>query len=314
MATTAQPAPRPRLKEWLNERLGLQGLAYAVPEHANSLPYILGGITLTGFVILLITGILFYLPFYLGFSSQAGGILPSLVYVTSGVHLWVMFAPLLMPLFAFLLYRWSRRSGPWRWQGFAFAGGLVLILWVLMLALSTAISLVPGVGNLFLNNLAAPGLGALIGQSIPAGDRWYQVFQRYLGVVAGRVDALGGDSTRIGPSPSGDWRAALRCEAWAHARVIVLAALVVSLGFFAGASLALAAVLAAAALGTWVSWCHPTLCQLARACVGGLGLGGALLGLLVLLEFAAPQGVAVLATVAVLLALTILFGRLRKCW
>lgn len=46
MATTAQAAPRPRLKEWLNERLGLQGLAYAVPEHANSLPYILGGITL----------------------------------------------------------------------------------------------------------------------------------------------------------------------------------------------------------------------------------------------------------------------------
>jgi len=57
MATSVQPTPRPRLGEWLSERLGLKGLAYAVPEHANSLPYLLGGITLTGFVILFITGI-----------------------------------------------------------------------------------------------------------------------------------------------------------------------------------------------------------------------------------------------------------------
>ncbi len=57
MAGTIAPTLRPRLGEWLNERLGLKGLAYAVPEHANSLPYILGGITLTGFVILFITGI-----------------------------------------------------------------------------------------------------------------------------------------------------------------------------------------------------------------------------------------------------------------
>ncbi len=46
-----------KIKEWLNERLGLQGLAYAVPEHANSLPYLLGGITLIGFIILIVTGI-----------------------------------------------------------------------------------------------------------------------------------------------------------------------------------------------------------------------------------------------------------------
>ena len=52
MATSIQSAPRSRLGQWLNERLGLQGIAYPVPEHANSLPYILGGITLTGFVIL----------------------------------------------------------------------------------------------------------------------------------------------------------------------------------------------------------------------------------------------------------------------
>lgn len=49
----------------LDERLGISGLAYPVPEHANSLPYLLGGITLVGFVILIATGVLlaqFYHP------------------------------------------------------------------------------------------------------------------------------------------------------------------------------------------------------------------------------------------------------------
>lgn len=57
MARTVQPVPRSRPGAWLDERLGLHGLAYAVPEHANSLPYLLGGISLTGFLILFVTGI-----------------------------------------------------------------------------------------------------------------------------------------------------------------------------------------------------------------------------------------------------------------
>lgn len=43
--------------EKLDERLGLSGLAYPVPEHANSLPYVLGGITLFGFIVLILTGV-----------------------------------------------------------------------------------------------------------------------------------------------------------------------------------------------------------------------------------------------------------------
>ena len=31
MATSTQPAPRSRLGEWLDERLGLKGISYAVP-------------------------------------------------------------------------------------------------------------------------------------------------------------------------------------------------------------------------------------------------------------------------------------------
>lgn len=42
---------------WLDGRLGLGGLRYPVPEHANSLAYTLGGITLVSFIGLVVTGI-----------------------------------------------------------------------------------------------------------------------------------------------------------------------------------------------------------------------------------------------------------------
>ncbi len=70
MATEIQTVERStdhRMRFWeaVDERLGLSGLAYPVPEHANSLPYLLGGITLFGFIILTVTGVLlaqFYHP------------------------------------------------------------------------------------------------------------------------------------------------------------------------------------------------------------------------------------------------------------
>jgi len=51
-----------------------------------------------------IFSILLYFPFYLGFSSQAGGILPNFMYPTRGAHLWVMWGTLLIPIFAYLIY------------------------------------------------------------------------------------------------------------------------------------------------------------------------------------------------------------------
>lgn len=51
-----------------------------------------------------VVAIFMYLPFYLGFSSQAGGILPSLMYPTRGAHLWLMWGTLLIPIYSLLLY------------------------------------------------------------------------------------------------------------------------------------------------------------------------------------------------------------------
>jgi len=60
LAQTAQMrGPRridPILK-WLDDRLGLEDLAYSVPAHANSVLYTLGGITLFGILVLILTGI-----------------------------------------------------------------------------------------------------------------------------------------------------------------------------------------------------------------------------------------------------------------
>lgn len=52
-----------------------------------------------------ILSILAYLPFYLSFSSQAGGLLPSLAFFTRGSYFWIMFGPLLVPIMAWLIYQ-----------------------------------------------------------------------------------------------------------------------------------------------------------------------------------------------------------------
>ena len=51
------PVRRPGVWSWLDDRLGLAGLRYPVPEHANSVLYTLGGITLASFVLLVVTGV-----------------------------------------------------------------------------------------------------------------------------------------------------------------------------------------------------------------------------------------------------------------
>ncbi|HEX7541317.1 MAG TPA: DUF2298 domain-containing protein, partial [Anaerolineales bacterium] len=75
--------------------------------------------------------ILLYLPFYVGFSSQAGGILPNLENPTRGVQLWIMFGPLFLAIFAYLIYLWRLEKRPAKWRlGFGLASILALLLWI----------------------------------------------------------------------------------------------------------------------------------------------------------------------------------------
>ena len=77
-----------------------------------------------------VLSILVYLPFYLSFSSQAGGLLPSLAFFTRGSYLWIMFGPLLIPIFVWLIYRQIRARRIPSLQAFL----LTILLFVLLFA------------------------------------------------------------------------------------------------------------------------------------------------------------------------------------
>ncbi len=82
-----------------------------------------------------LAGVLLYLPFYLGFASQAGGILPSLSFYTRGVHWWVMFGVLLIPILFWLFGQWGAAGSRKGWKtGLAAAGILIGGLWLLSYA------------------------------------------------------------------------------------------------------------------------------------------------------------------------------------
>lgn len=108
-----------------------------------------------------ILGILLYLPFYLGFSSQAGGFLPSLIFHTRGVHFWVMFAPLMLPILMWLLSQWSIFRQKGLRLGILIGTGIVALGWVLMLIASKIIELAGLLGQAWMTspdgNLARMG-------------------------------------------------------------------------------------------------------------------------------------------------------------
>jgi YYY domain-containing protein len=78
-----------------------------------------------------VSGVAFYLPFYLGFSSQAGGLLPSLEFFTYGKFFWLMFGSLLLPVLIWLLWSWKRSDQPLHIkQAFLLAIGVGGGLWI----------------------------------------------------------------------------------------------------------------------------------------------------------------------------------------
>jgi len=73
--------------------------------------------------------VLFYLPFYISFSSQAGGILPNLINPTRGAHLWMMFASLFIPIIVYLYWPGDKPRVNWK-QSFGMVSGFALLLWI----------------------------------------------------------------------------------------------------------------------------------------------------------------------------------------
>jgi hypothetical protein len=99
----------------------------------------IGDFLKTGLMLGAAGGVL-YLPFYIGFSSQAGGLLPSLAFQTRGVYFLIMFLPLLLPILIWLAGRVRGIAPQSRKTGILVSAGLGLTLFILMTA----------VGGLFL--------------------------------------------------------------------------------------------------------------------------------------------------------------------
>ena len=75
---------------------------------------------------------LLYLPFFISFSSQAGGILPSLNFFTRGINFWVMFLPFLIIIIFFLIWLWQReKRNNLIKKGFILTGAFVAILGII---------------------------------------------------------------------------------------------------------------------------------------------------------------------------------------
>ena len=88
---------------------------------------------------LLIVAYILYLPFFISFDSQAGGIVPNFMFVTRGAHLWVMWGTLFVPLFAFIVYL-MREKLPANWRmGTITTLGIVAVLFAMMMAIGLLI-------------------------------------------------------------------------------------------------------------------------------------------------------------------------------
>lgn len=95
-----------------------------------------------------LTAFVMYLPFFIGFDSQAGGIVPNFMFVTRGAHLWVMWGTLFLPLFLYLIYVWrSERSANWRAALLSTFGFLIFLFAAMLVVGALASRLKPDLVN-----------------------------------------------------------------------------------------------------------------------------------------------------------------------
>jgi YYY domain-containing protein len=119
---------------------------------------------------LALISLLAYLPYFVGFRSQAGGLLPNLLHLTQFRRFFIMFGPLITPIAAYLLVElWrGRLARRLNWRLALRASGLLLLLLagvMMLLAVLIALSIpnMTVVGDV----VAAPGeTGELLGRLI----------------------------------------------------------------------------------------------------------------------------------------------------
>ena len=197
--------------------------------------YLFGQFLLLGLLFGL-AGTLLYLPFFISFSSQAGGILPNMINPTRGIQLWVMFGPLFLLLFAFLLYLNQRRGWRRLTSGLMLALGFALSLWLLSVLYSVmavyAPPLMAGI-NPEAGNLSQLFLGRFGGR--PLGEVLQVGLSRRaqsLGGVLTLVLLLGLAAAALWPSKDGEKQSSEPADTFALLLVLFGGLLVLAPEFF----------------------------------------------------------------------------------
>ncbi len=144
-----------------------------------------------------VSGILLFLPFFIGFTSQAGGILPNLLTPTRGTHLWIMFVTLLAPVLLWALWQWKQRGWAGLPKALLYSLAFVAALWLGSLVLAWLYAAVLGgtpLGSAILSDLGAPDLGSLFAESLRrrfAGPGGWLTLIAVLGLLGGLLAAAG---------------------------------------------------------------------------------------------------------------------------
>ena len=154
-------------------------------------------------------------------------------------------------------------------------------------------------------------------RSIPVGDRWHPVFARYLEQVAGRVSGFGGDPDSILASPDGSGgEITKRCARLGWLASLAMALLIVVAGLHPLTNYlpeVVFAVLLIAILILWASKCKTSACRVVITCLFGVGIGSAMLAILVLAGLAPQHGLIVLAFAALVFGAMAIAGVLSGC-
>jgi len=139
-----------------------------------------------------VMGVLFYLPWYPGFASQAGGILPNLIFPTRFPHFLVMFATAFIPISVWLI--WKVQQG---WQAYevrwlAMIGiGLPLILLLLSLVMGGVMAVYLQKQDPILLNDTLTGMGASSTNEVIRAS-FGRVFKSWTALALGATIAMGG--------------------------------------------------------------------------------------------------------------------------
>jgi len=106
-----------------------------------------------------ILSLVLYTPFLVSLQSQAGGILPNVVYPTRGLYLWIMFGALFVPIiFYFGLLIRRKKPFAWRW-----GVGLIVGLIALLALISLAVGILAARTDIGRQFIASQGETTLVG-------------------------------------------------------------------------------------------------------------------------------------------------------